>query len=199
MKKIIQFCVGSILAANAVNADAVLMTYSFSGNATGWYDSQYFSGRDFTITLTANTDIINRSSDGLSQITGASSIYVEGYGEANFLDDMGLFARTTDGYPYGVLGFQIPDTLDLLNLYDEAFVNYDLSAELGPVIDNFPLITQWGNTNIYTTLGRIVLWESSGDVLFTASYSPVPVPAAAWLCGSGLLGLIGLGTKRKKG
>jgi hypothetical protein len=30
------------------------------------------------------------------------------------------------------------------------------------------------------------------DVYFNGTYSPVPVPAAVWLLGSGLLGLIGI-------
>ncbi|MEJ2528966.1 MAG: hypothetical protein P8Z39_02490 [Gammaproteobacteria bacterium] len=44
----------------------------------------------------------------------------------------------------------------------------------------------------YTDLGEKV-WDASGP-LYKAS--PVPIPAAVWLFGSGLLGLIGLGKRR---
>ena len=39
--------------------------------------------------------------------------------------------------------------------------------------------------------------QAMSDYNLTASFSAVPVPAAAWLFGSGLLGLIGLGAKRR--
>ncbi len=52
-----------------------------------------------------------------------------------------------------------------------------------------------GNAQVGTTYEGVYRLTSAGDVTFTPT-SAVPVPAAAWLLGSGLLGLAGL--RRRK-
>jgi hypothetical protein len=42
------------------------------------------------------------------------------------------------------------------------------------------------------------VWNSTSTITYVSALSSVPVPAAVWLFGSGLLGLIGIGKKRKK-
>lgn len=50
-----------------------------------------------------------------------------------------------------------------------------------------------GLANVY--LGGTFNVSAAGDISYTAT-SPVPLPAAVWLFGSGLLGLIGVGRRR---
>jgi hypothetical protein len=42
-------------------------------------------------------------------------------------------------------------------------------------------------------------WESDGDLVFAGAPSAVPVPAAVWLLGSGLVGLVGVARRRESG
>lgn len=48
-----------------------------------------------------------------------------------------------------------------------------------------------------STLGRNVYYNNIGSYLVQTSASPVPVPAAAWLFSSGLLGLGGFARRKK--
>jgi len=52
-----------------------------------------------------------------------------------------------------------------------------------------------------TGSGNLVTWfttDASADVTVIYNYSTVPVPAAAWLFGSGLLGLVGMARHKKR-
>jgi hypothetical protein len=51
-----------------------------------------------------------------------------------------------------------------------------------------------GLANVY--VGGTIDISSAGVISYTAPTSPVPLPAAVWLLGSGLLGLIGVGRRR---
>ncbi|MBT9526033.1 MAG: VPLPA-CTERM sorting domain-containing protein [Rhizobacter sp.] len=56
--------------------------------------------------------------------------------------------------------------------------------------------TQFGNTTGYAT----VTLEADGDFVYSLAGAPVsavPIPAAAWLLGSGLFGLVGMARRRK--
>jgi hypothetical protein len=41
-------------------------------------------------------------------------------------------------------------------------------------------------------------WSPNFNANLTATPDPVPIPAAVWLFGSGLLGLVGVARRRKK-
>ena len=53
------------------------------------------------------------------------------------------------------------------------------------------------NTTAIAKLHLISDNPTVGSYLDNLSFNPVPVPAAAWLFGSGLVGLIGVGRRRK--
>jgi len=53
------------------------------------------------------------------------------------------------------------------------------------------------DTSQFTSGGWNVASASTVDLAFTATFSPVPIPAAVWLFSSGLIGLIGMA--RRKG
>ena len=63
---------------------------------------------------------------------------------------------------------------------------------------DFPTPTHtYANPGLYkVTLDVVDESGNQGQVWTTADISPVPVPAAAWLFGSGLLGLIGIARKK---
>ena len=68
-------------------------------------------------------------------------------------------------------------------------VGYGLGADIGPIIDNSPAhVNQFSNV---ATSGGALTISSMQYVEFTA-VSTVPIPAAVWLFGSALLGMVGI-------
>lgn len=55
-----------------------------------------------------------------------------------------------------------------------------------------------GEYRLRADTGATVLFHPYSNFNFTASFTPVPVPGAAWLFGSGLIGLIGMCSKRRR-
>jgi hypothetical protein len=79
------------------------------------------------------------------------------------------------------------------NLLDVAF---DGSGNLLRLAVDFK---QYDETNTMSGPGLFgsLRYNDPGIALSTQAYSPVPVPAAAWLLGSGLLGLMGVARRKK--
>ena len=70
-------------------------------------------------------------------------------------------------------------------------IGYADNSDVDVVIGNYndPTAGDWGNLGTGTV--------SATTKLVYAEFSPVPVPAAVWLFGSGLLGLIGVARRKK--
>jgi hypothetical protein len=95
----------------------------------------------------------------------------------------------------GVLGIinHDPALLDLLALQENGFVDYMLNTSIGPIREYNPTaFNQF--VDIPTTSGLLTL-NNISYVDFQATASPVPIPGAVWLLGSGLIGLVGLRRK----
>jgi hypothetical protein len=69
-----------------------------------------------------------------------------------------------------------------------AFYAQGKNSGLGTAVPIFNYLTQGGGDDTFSL-------ASNGTVTFSA-VSPTPLPAAAWLLGSGLLGLFGIGRRR---
>ena len=72
---------------------------------------------------------------------------------------------------------------------------------------NIPVTSDWdvtatGSTAVVTVNAATILASSSAfpgfHPAFSGSLTQVPIPAAAWLMGSGLLGLVGVARRRRK-
>ncbi|RKZ64268.1 MAG: hypothetical protein DRQ44_09390, partial [Gammaproteobacteria bacterium] len=104
----------------------------------------------------------------------------------------------------GLVKFSLLDGLDINNLesdfaIDDFFRTGTKDSDIG-----FDLLqlAMFGNLDFYAYDVSGDSWfslalDETGGFLATASASPVPVPAAFWLFGSGLIGLIGVARRRK--
>ena len=104
----------------------------------------------------------------------------------------GVFASATEGVTENWVA-NIPDGDN--SQYDNNLLfgnGYVTGSELGSASIFYSTFAGFSPDTTVTELG---LWNLSGEG--TLSYSPVPVPAAVWLFGSGLLGLVGVARRRK--
>jgi hypothetical protein len=72
-----------------------------------------------------------------------------------------------------------------------------LNAYLNGTFTPGTMFTGLSQSNATMTLGFIMNGNSASNVSGTVAMTPTPIPAAAWLLGSGLLGLAGLRRKQK--
>lgn len=72
-------------------------------------------------------------------------------------------------------------------------INTVSTAGLNGALTLYSLVSTTGNPSVTNTAEQITL-TSTG---FTTNLTSTPLPAAAWLLGSGLLGLIGVGRRRR--
>ena len=167
------------------------------GVKLGWFDLGVGGGSYDTGTgaFVLNIDIY--SDETLSSSIGTAV----GTGNLNLLSfnafDGGLIGFISWDFDASAEGNGLSDTT--MNFYD---VNYGVSSALNP---NYVPNTAFGN--------HMALWGADGDLdpitgLYTTGTHPtigvdfvatfVPVPAAAWLFGSGLLALVGISRRKTR-
>ena len=140
---------------------------------------------------------------GVGTITSAGSVetaMVSGTGVLSIFD--GVFTLTADLdwvdiATFGTAGnFNSTGTANLSNIVYGG-TNGDLAALLnagsGVNTATFQFTTPTSLTELFTTNTAVTSTSFSGSITPTV----VPVPAAVWLFGSGLLGLIGAGARKR--
>jgi len=212
----------SMTAANAVNVISMTIedVGSNTANGTGNYTSALdgvsgaFQFKNNYINVGTYNGATPWTGD-VGDLLGSGSANATGSFSTGFLFSGSPFVPYTFGS-----GFQADITNGVLTVTSMDFGgNYNGGANFNlPPDGNFPLEVLWVNDiggGDYTAAFRwghdITSTEdpSLGFTAFTAQWvvegtlhttaSQVPVPAAAWLFGSGLLGLVGVARRRKKG
>lgn len=174
---------GAIRAPNVTWVHGVDGIFSSSGGGPGLAAIQYQGSADWTFDFAAptynpqtNTNIGTPLQDGMylnatrypfnSPTTPGMSIYGNGAGD-----------NTSDGW------------------FDVLDVAFDGSGNLSRLAVDFK---QYDETNMMSGPGLFgsLRYNDPGIALNTKGVAPVPVPAAAWLFGSGLLGLMGMARRK---
>jgi hypothetical protein len=83
------------------------------------------------------------------------------------------------------------------NNWGGSFTNFDAGNGLDVVSALFLASTTDGSSFPADTLGVNIELTSNGQLIIGSGASQVPVPAAAWLFGSGLLGMVGVARRRR--
>jgi hypothetical protein len=117
----------------------------------------------------------------------------------SYVDGLNGSATISGGSLVGLVG-NTESTSGVYSIADQEkyglFPVDDMTAPLGTSSQLFGLTGNGGTGVLQSYLLGSVTVDSAGDVTF-ATNSAVPVPAAVWLFGSGLLGLVGVSRRRK--
>ncbi|MDP8567576.1 Lcl domain-containing protein [Methylophilus aquaticus] len=195
-------------ASLSFNAEAALtsytgangagMVYSSVSNVTWTKDANLYK----TLNLTSNGHIsLSTANAFISQLNASNYGGSQQWRLPTFQEQKELYQQELNGKEYDLTANRfIPNAYDVNNVFDNEEPSIYWTSTLRP--DMYPRIDAWnfgsGSTYIgYGAWNSAFLWVvSSGQVAAVVTPSAVPVPAAAWLFGSGLVGLAGL--RRKK-
>jgi hypothetical protein len=169
-----------ILVCLFTQAHGGLIIYTFSGTGTGSFGATQFANSHFLITATADTSDVSAVDPYVSQIlVQSATVEVDAFNTASFETGLRLFQGPYYSIPPGSLGdatvgLSLATGPDLLDLFQHAFVGYDLATALGPVFVPVPdYQSRLSFNNIPTSIGPMTL-GSSLNVTFTATLVPEP-------------------------
>jgi len=170
----------SALLALASTSQAALVNFSLTGDVDFWADSPNDYGLDMGDTISVSGTFDD------SALTGGTGTISFGSGSGNTLTIMAgsmTFSETDDnqfasGYPRLSL---LAGGFDGLN-YTADFGTISYFGSLGMAFDAYDEADNWVSGT----------WDAA-----SFSMSAVPVPAAIWLFGSGVLGLVGMARRRQ--
>ncbi len=177
------------------HATAALITFTWSGTGSGAIGSTSFTNSDFVITAVGDTTNLSSFSFGTSIDHDTASIDISSLGTFTFITGTTTFVNNSKG----IVGFSQTLAGDLINgPTDTAFTTWGMNTAIGPITGSGELL-QWNDPfqpEVNTTGGVLFFNDASTPLTFQASV--VPVPAAIWLFGSGLLGLAGITRRSNK-
>lgn len=194
MKKIflsaLKTIVPVLLFSTAMQASAALVTSIHSGLATGSIGGESFEAY-FAITAISDTSTITSCGETcLSNINLSTTIFIDSVGTFSFLTPTSYISDESG------IAFARADGTSLFESSTDAAWN--MASTLPPVIGVSSLL-QWTLSDVVTTGGVLVFDEGTTPSAFTATVADVcevPLPAGAWLFGSGLIGLVGVARRK---
>jgi hypothetical protein len=190
------FFIASALAAAAA-AQAVPITYTFSGVANGTVGAQAFVRNDLLVTVTTDTTNIDTTRFGSSIPATAAllnaSFSLSGFGSGTLTQAVYVF----NNQGTQTLGFGNIANNDLIDLENVAvpLSTYGLVTPLTFMGTPPNFIFQF--QNVGTSLGALSL-SGLTDAVFTASVAAVPEPSTYGMLAAGLMVGVGAQARRRR-
>ena len=194
VKIILANLVALLLMSSSFSAFAVSITYIYEGfDASGSIGESDFSNVNFTVTALADTGNIAPWANADSQNTHISAtIDIDGFSTAD------IFTLSHSWNSVNTVGLGKDLSSNWMTFSDGALSGYDLSTSIGPVFGTAFDVRQFNDVS--TSLGTLNFTDRTLEGSFQAivgDVPEVPVPAAAWLFGTALLGFVGMSRRRK--
>jgi PEP-CTERM motif len=196
-----------ILIAFTQPADASPITYVFSGTASGTVGNTNFRNALLTVSATGDTSAVTGISGGTFSSNfpgGGVTFSVSGIGSGTFSNSSYVFDDQNDFG--GMVGFGvngITKCCDIIGILgtdfgSTAFATYNLQSPIGPLgFVTDPVVGDWDN--VPTLLGNMTV-NSYTNVSFQAgAITNAPEPSSLLLLGTGLLGIVGVMSKKQAG
>jgi len=188
------------LCAAAAFAGPITITYT--GTASGFWGTTYFSNSAFTITSYSDTDDVTETTTILGvhdYDLDATTTTITVGGHTATLNDPTYWQTSTVGST-GTIGlYQVATILGdelLIGGTSASLAGYELTTSLSKTTLS---LSAGLDLSIPTTYKNLMLTSvsSSDSITAAATPDPAPEPASPWLGGSGLAGLFLLGWHRR--
>lgn len=155
-------------------------------------------GNNLVITTGTDTSIVGVGDGALDTLTGQKLALDYTTLNTNYATTKDAFAAAP-GTPKGVFGTTQSKAGTGLTLYGNAVAQGQAIDSASSAVSLYGLASNGTNagTAIAFNLGSI--YFDGTTLSFSGNQQSVPLPAAAWLFGSGLLGLVGIGRRRMNG
>ena len=202
MKKITHATTACALLISISNVEAASLTIS------EWSE---FSSPSFMANYSPNTVVLDLVS-GISQtaVLGVLTYDTEGNSDPGSVTSLDSLMFNINGGGFIAPEFTLSSPITGINTNSDYFVSLDAGGsytfDLGTVFTAEPSTltvtllasdTVFGNTSESRFFRTPLDITRSAEFLLTTTASPVPVPAAVWLFGSGLVGLAGIARRKK--
>jgi hypothetical protein len=204
LRRLTAVCAGAITLAASLSANA-----AFVISAGGTTEALPISGNDF------NGDL---SGEGIHNMTTGAQLSVDMDGfvtfyylaaESGYTNSFNSGPNTItehnegfkwDGWSSFTISVAANEILDFSFTSETAHALTPVDNASGTSLEGLGIMTDGNMSDLVLAYNDNALGTGDGDyddMLVRAEFSAVPIPAAVWLFGSGLLGLIGIGRRRK--
>ncbi len=161
----------SLLVIGSQSGSASLITFTFSGNASGTIGGSSFNNAAFEITIlgdTNNVEGVPGFPNSIRILSDSASITIAGM-TSSITPQLSVFSNNT-----GFAGLALPPITDLILGPDSTqFSTWGMTTSIGPITSEASF-ESWNTVNIDTSSGQLIFAEGDVTTTFTAVVVPEP-------------------------